>query len=181
MSAQPGVKLLFESRTCTRCGGSGSYSYNPMHGSVCYGCGGRGVQLTRRGRAAQDYFNDLLTRPAGEITIGERVLYPGVPDVPGFGPRWFTVDEITLDPNNQGLTVISGKDAKGDGYSQHVLPETKIQVAHSKVERQALIQQALAYQATLTKLGHPRKQRAPRPEPNLEAGALRPTSVFEGI
>lgn len=26
---------------CTRCGGSGTYSFNLMHGTVCFGCGGR--------------------------------------------------------------------------------------------------------------------------------------------
>lgn len=30
---------------CPRCGGSGNYSYNPMHGTVCYGCGGSGVKV----------------------------------------------------------------------------------------------------------------------------------------
>ena len=28
--------------TCTRCGGSGSYSFNMLHGSRCYGCNGTG-------------------------------------------------------------------------------------------------------------------------------------------
>jgi len=28
--------------TCKRCGGTGSYSYNPRHGTMCLGCGGTG-------------------------------------------------------------------------------------------------------------------------------------------
>ncbi len=30
---------------CGRCGGSGQYSYNPMTGSTCFGCGGSGKKL----------------------------------------------------------------------------------------------------------------------------------------
>lgn len=32
-------------RTCTRCGGSGNYLYNHLHGTMCYGCNGTGVQM----------------------------------------------------------------------------------------------------------------------------------------
>ena len=30
---------------CSRCGGSGNYSYNPMDGTRCFGCGGSGKQV----------------------------------------------------------------------------------------------------------------------------------------
>jgi hypothetical protein len=38
-------------QTCGRCGGTGQYSYNQIHGTVCYGCGGKknvAVKLTRK-------------------------------------------------------------------------------------------------------------------------------------
>jgi hypothetical protein len=35
------VELGF-GQDCARCWGSGHYSYNPMHGTVCFGCSGRG-------------------------------------------------------------------------------------------------------------------------------------------
>lgn len=31
--------------TCTRCGGSGHYSFNLKDGTVCYGCNGSGFQM----------------------------------------------------------------------------------------------------------------------------------------
>lgn len=31
--------------TCTRCDGSGKFSYNLMHGDMCYGCGGKGYVI----------------------------------------------------------------------------------------------------------------------------------------
>src|SRR2546430_1494682 len=33
-------------KVCTRCHGSGSYSFNLKDGTVCYGCGGTGKMLT---------------------------------------------------------------------------------------------------------------------------------------
>lgn len=32
-------------QTCSRCGGSGKYSFNMLDGDVCYGCRGRGFQM----------------------------------------------------------------------------------------------------------------------------------------
>lgn len=41
-----GVDYVFE--TCHRCGGTGEYSFNPMHGTTCFGCsGGRGRWVTK--------------------------------------------------------------------------------------------------------------------------------------
>lgn len=37
------LKALGHSKECTRCGGTGHYSYNMKDGTVCYGCGGSGV------------------------------------------------------------------------------------------------------------------------------------------
>lgn len=32
---------------CSRCGGSGRYSFNLIHGTMCYGCRGTGRQKTK--------------------------------------------------------------------------------------------------------------------------------------
>jgi len=40
-------KGLVDVETCSRCGGGGHYSWNQMHGSVCYGCGGKGKAYPR--------------------------------------------------------------------------------------------------------------------------------------
>jgi hypothetical protein len=44
-----------------------------MHGSRCYGCGGSKVVLTRRGKAASSYYQELLSRPVEEIEPGDYV------------------------------------------------------------------------------------------------------------
>ena len=51
-------KLLFESNGCSRCGGSGKMPYSVYNG-VCFKCNGKGEVLTKRGRVAQEFLNDL--------------------------------------------------------------------------------------------------------------------------
>lgn len=38
-------KIVWPTKPCTRCGGGGEYSYNPIHGTMCFGCNGKGRQL----------------------------------------------------------------------------------------------------------------------------------------
>lgn len=39
---------------CGRCGGSGQYSFNMMHGTTCFGCGGVGHKLLKTARELSD-------------------------------------------------------------------------------------------------------------------------------
>jgi hypothetical protein len=39
--------------TCTRCGGSGSYSFNLTRGTVCFGCEGSGFVLVNAAKQAK--------------------------------------------------------------------------------------------------------------------------------
>lgn len=41
------AKLMFETTDCSRCGGSGTYSWCQRFGDKCFKCSGRGIQLTR--------------------------------------------------------------------------------------------------------------------------------------
>ena len=41
------LKAIGLANVCGRCGGSGSYSFNMMHGDTCYGCGGSGVTMPK--------------------------------------------------------------------------------------------------------------------------------------
>lgn len=45
-------KYGFPIDTCTRCLGSGHYSYNQVHGTRCFGCGGTGVQVVKKAKPA---------------------------------------------------------------------------------------------------------------------------------
>jgi hypothetical protein len=128
--------LLFESSTCGRCGGTGSYSYSQAFGRTCFGCSGKGEKLTKRGEAAQSFYHSLLRLDRDDIKIGMRIHQ---------GRSVFTVTEIDDE------SVHSAKcQYKGKGFEFHLYP--------SGEEKKAFIFQALEYQDTLTKAGKVRKR-----------------------
>lgn len=43
----PRLKALNLADTCSRCGGSGEFSFNQRDGSTCYGCGGSGIKMPK--------------------------------------------------------------------------------------------------------------------------------------
>lgn len=171
------MALIFESKPCGRCGGSGKYSYCSMYGSTCFGCGGKGAKLTKRGAAAQAVFTASISKPAGDVEIGERILVEGVP---GFmAAFWFEVREIAPDVHlsrSNGETEwtehpavkfggVKRRTGRGPWDEGNVEPTgygtgaaSIVRVAQSAEERQAKIDAALAYQATLTASGTPRKR-----------------------
>ena len=69
------LKTRMETTTCPRCGGSGSYSYNQIHGSMCYGCNGKGANYTKRANVALDMFRKLREQPLESFTVGDLVRY----------------------------------------------------------------------------------------------------------
>lgn len=52
-------------RDCSRCGGSGHFSYNQIHGTMCYGCNGRGKALMGITRKLLD--EAVARQAAGEL------------------------------------------------------------------------------------------------------------------
>jgi len=68
-------KTRLETTTCTRCGGSGRYSYNMRDGDRCYGCGGRGVNYTKRANAARSLFIELRAQPLASFNTGDLARY----------------------------------------------------------------------------------------------------------
>lgn len=159
---------IFEAETCGRCGGSGRYSYNQIDGDLCYGCNGAGVRLTKRGAAANEYLIALRSVRADSIKPGDLIRDNGVPGVAkaafhkvtavhaGEPARW-TVDGVSRE--------VPGWVIECDGYALHTTPDAQVRKGWSIEDKRAQVQQALAYQATLTKAGTPRK------------GAATPTSV----
>jgi hypothetical protein len=54
------ASITYEKETCGRCGGSGRYSFNQIDGDRCYGCGGSGQRLSKRGKAAKAFADERL-------------------------------------------------------------------------------------------------------------------------
>ncbi|MFT6075153.1 MAG: hypothetical protein ACJAZ1_002078 [Yoonia sp.] len=61
----------YETETCTRCSGSGHYSYNQMTGTRCFKCGGSGLQYTKRGKATQQFAESIMAVLGSEIKVGD--------------------------------------------------------------------------------------------------------------
>ena len=69
-------RVTFETTECSRCGGTGEFSYNPLDGTRCFKCRGGKRQLTRRGAAARkawDAVVETMARPITEVRVGDKV------------------------------------------------------------------------------------------------------------
>lgn len=155
----------FESKVCSRCGGSGHYSFNLMHGTKCYGCNGSGVQFTKRGLAAKTFFENSLTLPASELKVGMaikefsywknfsiiQVIDSGTDRE--LGEKYSVAYYLGPEGDKQMIFVDTGR-----GTVKYT-PECRVRIMHSKEEKDIKIQEALAYQDTLNKNGTVKKCR----------------------
>jgi hypothetical protein len=151
------MATVFESKTCSRCGGGGSYSFNLMHGSTCYGCSGTGQQLTKRGRAAQAHLIALQTKPASEIKVGDNIWFDATP---GGRSRWCFVSEIQPDTMNPGHVKMELTRAGKAVCLYCASAESSIRSVRNEEERANTVATALAFQDTLNENGKPKKSKA---------------------
>ena len=133
-------KSWYETRACGRCGGSGRYSFNYMHGDMCYGCSGSGYKYTKRGAMARALYNKLRTVKYEDLVPGH-VVY-----MTGFCGGWHTITEI----DETGFTVKNGTRI-GSGQREYMVKISKKQHGENMAK-------ALTYQYNLTKAGKPRKK-----------------------
>lgn len=141
-------KPTFEHATCTRCNGSGKFSYNLTHGDRCYGCGGSGFKLTIRGRRAQEFLDNLRKRPASEITVGQVIFFDNYPFKSYFAP----VESITQ-LESGSIELMCHAPVSGEVCRHHILPSQLARFGFSAEEKQEQVRQALNFQATLNKDG----------------------------
>lgn len=161
----PAKKLLLESTTCGRCGGSGKFSFNLMHGSRCYGCAGRGEVLTKRGKAAQAWLIEQRLIPAEDFKPGDLILSEGFSAGSYSEPtRWLRVAKVLRVTgaeagyvNQPDLACVRIETEGGGGFVGYA-GTSKYRRAMSAEERKALHAAALAYQSTLGKTGKPLKR-----------------------
>lgn len=163
------AKTKFETETCSRCQGSGRYSFCQEYGDRCFKCAGSGLVLTKRGMVARAYFEALCTKPVSSIKIGDRIsvtsftnggrmfhyiativeISAGEPVIVGSTQNQVTVTKIV---NYVKLLTNSDKYGKS---SIGMPTDSTIRVYSS--DDTDKIAQALAYQSTLTKIGTVRK------------------------
>lgn len=146
-------QFLLENVTCSRCGGSGHYSYCQMYGTTCFKCAGAGVTLTKRGAAAQAWLNAQKRKPGAEVKVGETIMVEGIP---GFSPSyWAKVTEVAEGCNITVVGIKNGQSMVLNGWG-----EQSVRVAQSKERLAELRAEALAFQANLTQAGTVRKRKA---------------------
>ncbi len=153
----------FESKVCSRCGGSGNFSFNHKDGTMCYGCNGTGSKLTKRGSLASKFFHESLTIPASDLTIGMKIKESVL------SKKFILIQNI-----HYGTDIELGKQFNTsyllgpNGDRQMVLidsgssmikfyPETRVRVFHTNEQKQEKFQMALEYQASLNINGTKRK------------------------
>jgi len=152
--------LGFEMKVCSRCGGSGQYSFNQIDGSRCYGCGGEKRQYTKRGKAAKLFYVASLQMDPADVKVGQRIETLG-------GDKYTVAEIVGIEQSgSRGMpdgtwepmmyhVFISAQGTRftaAVGYPVKLVPdaETKATLATA----------ALAYQDTLTATGTPRKRGA---------------------
>lgn len=132
-----------------------------MHGTRCFKCGGSGKIYTARGRAARVYLEGLRSKPVSELVPGDVIRYEGVPGISKGG--WAKVTEIrmsTLVASINGVPVDASQlvDVMCEKYTLcGVSRDRVVRVAQSAEQKAETLARAIAYQATLTKKGQPRK------------------------
>jgi hypothetical protein len=98
-------KSGFPIEECTRCYGTGHYSYNDVHGTMCYGCGGTGLQVIKRAKPAYNAYKDALRKMKNgtyqDISVGDVIAHNKV---------WREVTSVALTPLRSGGYSKSGND-----------------------------------------------------------------------
>jgi len=153
-------KIGFEIETCSRCGGSGQYSYNQMTGSRCFKCHGLKHTLTKRGSAARDFFVNSQYKAVTDLKVG--MFHWQTP----MGRKGFWSKITNLEPSSSVYAILPDGShlvythiscEKGDGLQ--TFPDSKVRAVADDAEFAALKQAALDYQDTLGKSGKPLKRK----------------------
>lgn len=161
------LSTVFEKEVCGRCGGCGQYSYNQRTGRTCFGCGGKGERLTKRGAAARQHYVEACSVPVTEVQVGDLIQWGSVTmggDPYNFKARIEEVgtrtQRISTDggPMREVESIVLTTTRRGVKHHYSAWPQTKVRKYWPEAENEAKIAEALAYQATLGKNGKPLKR-----------------------
>ena len=138
-----------EKETCSRCGGSGRYSYCQMYGDTCFKCCGSGTVYTKRGAVAAAFLKTLRSKPAKDFTPGDLLFVEPGPFTKGGFRKVLAVGWDELNAGMWSITL--------EGFGLGGSPETRYRIGLTAEQKAETMRQALDYQDTLTKQGTVRK------------------------
>jgi ribosomal protein S27AE len=144
-------KPVFENQICSRCGGSGSFSFNHVHGTRCYGCSGCGYELTKRGRAAQGFLDALRSVQAPSIKVGDLIQWDT-------GNKKVFGRVVSIEVNGERFMFKGIQVKTGEAIAQGFVTKSMVRLGFSIEQKQAQVNAALAYQDSLNKDGKPSKK-----------------------
>lgn len=154
------MSLLFEAVTCSRCGGSGHFSYCQRYGTTCFKCGGQKQVLTKRGRIAQALYTRLLSKPLYALQPGDQIREYGLTMGGDSFVAWYQVERIRKDELNPGWVVEMARVARDGKITDERTSFGGLNLGHvfrvrlQDKARLANIQMiALAYQSVLSQCG----------------------------
>lgn len=106
--------IKYPSESCPRCNGSGKYSYNEVHGSMCYGCHGTGKILTKEGERIKKTITKLQDKlwniKATEVRVGDSIYEKTL-----LRSGWSIVTEIKQVDDRIHISVENKKDKSCSG------------------------------------------------------------------
>jgi len=172
MSQVAEILNKIETKTCSRCGGSGNYSYCQQYGTTCFGCGGSGRQFTKRGAATRNFLEAIRSKPAADVQPGDVVRCGCI--TMGGKPydKFLTVLAV-------GREIVRGESLRNvDGvykmvpyemeqvvidcgeHHAHLGLDSAVRIQHAKGDPKTAEtwSRAMEFQASLTAYGKPRKR-----------------------
>lgn len=152
-------ELKFERETCSRCGGTGHYSYNQISGSTCFKCHGHREVLTARGAAAHAWLKAKWAMPARDVLPGMVIMWAG---------NTYNVQSVAWDlksssksrslPTDPWVDAPPAVRIEGVKHGCVLQPDTEVQLKPPAAQRLADLAAAIEYQNSLTKAGTVRKR-----------------------
>ena len=153
-NATPARSTEIETEICSRCGGSGQYSYCQQYGTTCFRCGGAKKTMTKRGAVANSYLIALRSKPASEIKVGDVVKVTRVVCGSLVVQKGGFSTVLAVRTDDKGRVEIDTALCNFGNYD----PATLFRVRQSPEDAARTLAEALAYQDTLTATGTVRKR-----------------------
>jgi len=159
------TQVIFEKETCGRCGGSGQYSYNQIDGSRCFGCGGSGERLSKRGKAAKKFADDMLEVAIEDLPQGRRATYRNSwtghkTTFSGTRITGYTKSKSTRDTEWREIPDFALLLKQSDGTMKEASTIISAGIRVRMIPTEEEIEQIAQYQDNLTKAGKPKKQKS---------------------